>query len=411
MADALSHLLVLAVLLVFSAFFSASETAIFSLSKLEKKRLQGRHPRTWKTIEQLLIHPRRTLITILIGNMAVNTLAIAIATSMAITWFGPKGIGWTIAVFTLVLDLTGEVTPKVFAVRHNEFVAFLFARPLDVIARLLFPIRRLVRLISDWVLSFLVRGRQTDADLVSESELKALARIGEEEGVLKPGERKMIQKLIGLGERIAREIMTPRPDLITFNLDLGRDELVRLLRQYHFSHMPVYQGSLDHLLGVISTREFMLHPQKKLEEFILPPYYVPETKPVDELFEEFERRNTHFAICVDEHGGTAGLVTLEDILEEIFGEFHDEHSREEPAIKEIGHNRYLVQGKMGLHQLNDALGVSLESGESETLSGWLLQHLGRIPNSNELVRWRGVDFLIKEVHRQRILKVEIHKKR
>jgi len=290
-------------------------------------------------------------------------------------------------------------------------LAFLFAIPLDLFARFLFPARRVVRWISDWFLVFLVRGKRGHADLVSESELKALVRIGEEEGVLRPEERRMIQRLIGLGDRIVREIMTPRPDLIAFDLASGRDELVRLIRQYHFSYIPVYQGSLDHLVGGISTRQFMLEPGKKLEEIVLTPYYVPETKAVDELFEEFQRRHIQFAVCVDEHGGTAGLVTLEDILEEVFGEFYDEYSKEGELIKKVGEGRFLVHGKVGLHQLNEAIGTSLTSETSETLSGWLLQILGRIPNSNELVRWRGLDFHIKEVFRQRILTVEVRKKK
>ncbi len=410
-ANFVSHSLALAVLLVLSAFFSGAETAIFSLSNLAKKRLKTRHPRTWKTIETLLEKPRRTLITILIGNMTVSTLAIAIATALAVQWVGPNGVGWTIGVFTFVLMITSEITPKTFAVRHNELMAFLMAVPLDIFARFFYPLRRLVRLVSDFVLSILVREKRSDADLVSAAELKALARIGEEEGALKPEERRMIQKLIGLGDRMAREIMTPRPDLIAFNIHQGADELMRLLRQHHFSHMPVYRDSIDQLLGVISTQEFMLNSSEKLERFILPPYYIPETKPADELFEEFQKRGAHVAICVDEHGATAGLVTLEDILEEVFGEFYDEYAKEEPLVKPLGSGIFLVHGKIGLHQLNEITGLSLRSETSETLNGWLLEQLGHIPNTNESFRWQGIEFHIKEVYHQRILKVEIRKKK
>lgn len=401
----------LAVLLALSAFFSGSETAIFSLPNLAKKRLKVRHPRTWKTIQDLLEKPRRTLITILIGNMIVNTFAIALATSMAVQWFGPKGVGWTIPIFTFVLLLTGEITPKTFAVRHNELLAFLLAVPLDLFARFFYPLRRLVRWVSDFVLSVLVREKKIEADLVSAVELKALARIGEEEGALKPEERRMIQKLIGLGDRIVREIMTPRPDLIAFDINQSVDELIRLLRQHHFSHMPVYRESIDQLLGVISTQEFMLNSSEKLDRFIQTLYYIPETKPVDELFEEFQKRGTRFAICVDEHGATAGLVTLEDILEEVFGEFYDEYAKEEPLVKPLANGVFLVHGKIGLHQLNETIGISLKSETSETLNGWLLEQLGRIPNVNESFRWEGMDFNIREVHHQRILKVEIRKKK
>lgn len=402
--------LFLFVLLIFSAFFSGAEASIFSLSKLEKKRLSAKHPRTSKTITYLLDHPRRTLITILIGNMTVNTVASAFVTSLALHWIGPQGVGWTIAIFTLVLVVTGELTPKVFAIRYNERFSFLSAVPLHFIAKLMYPFRRIVRGATDGILSLLLRGHQTNADLVSESELKALARIGEEEGILKPEEGEMIQNLINLGDRMIREIMTPRTDMTAFDIEEGRDKLVAMAKQFHFSHFPVFEKSLDNLLGVISTQDFMLDNENRLRELIQPPYYVPETKLIDELLQEFHKKGTRVAICVDEYGGTAGLVTLEDILEEIFGEFYDEYAKAEPLIKTLNEGVYLVQGKTGLHELEELLAIKLTSETSETLSGWLLEQLGTIPKPGEILKWEGVEFHIREVHKQRsIAKVEIRK--
>ena len=411
MPSFISHSALLVILLVLSAFFSSSETAIFSLSKLEKRRLAKNHPGVWKTISALLESPRRTLITILIGNMFVNTMAIAIVTMMAVHSFGPRGVGWTIGIFTFVLLITGELTPKVFAVRFNERVAFLLAIPLDVTARVIFPVRRIFRWVSDWILSFLVRERESAVDLMSESELKALVRIGEEEGAFKSEEREMIQNLINLGDRIVREIMTPRTDMVAFDVEDGSEKLVALIRQSHFSYIPVFEKSLDHLLGVISTQEFMLSDRSQIRAFILPPYYVPETKPIDELLQEFQKAGHRVAFCVDEYGGTAGLVTLEDVLEEIFGEFYDEYAKAEPLVKTLGDDTFLVNGKIGLHELNTFLGISLASETSETLSGWLLEQFGVIPKLNESFRWQALEFVVKEMSRQRILKIEIRKKK
>ncbi|MBI4357759.1 MAG: HlyC/CorC family transporter [Candidatus Omnitrophica bacterium] len=405
------QLALLVVLLALSAFFSGSEAAIFSLSKLEKRRLSNQHPHAWKTISKLLDRPRRTLVTILIGNMVVNTMAIAIVTSVSIEWLGPSGVGWTIALFTFVLVITSELTPKVFAVRYDEWFALFSAVPLDFIARVLFPARRLIRWVTDAVLSLLVEEKHGSADLISESELKALARIGEEEGALKAEEGEMIQNLINLGNRMAREIMTPRTDLITFNIEEGREKLVAIIKQFHFSYIPVYEKTLDNLLGVISTQEFMLDNQNRLRELVVAPNYVPETKSIDELLQEFQKTGNRVAICVDEYGGTAGLVTLEDILEEIFGEFYDEYAKAEPLVKTIGEDLFLVHGKIGLHELNESLGLTLASETSETLSGWLLEQFGKIPKQHESLRWKGIHFYIKEVLRQRILKVEIRKRK
>lgn len=405
------QLVVLVVLLMFSALFSGSEAAIFSLSKIQKKRLNTKHPHTWKTISSLLERPRRTLITILIGNMVVNTMATVLVTMIAVHGLGPSGVGWTIAFFTLILVITGELTPKIFAVRHNEWVAYVCAVPLNWLAKFLFPFRRLIRFVTDWVLSFLVHEKQGNADLVSESELKALARIGEEEGVLSSDEGEMIQNLINLGDRLVREIMTPRIDIVAFNIEEGRERLVGLIQQYHFSYFPVYEKTMDHLLGVISTQEFMLDTQGRLRELVQTPYFIPETKLIDELLHEFQKTGGRVAICVDEYGGTAGLVTLEDILEEIFGEFYDEYTKAEPLIKQIGDALYSVSGKANLHEINDTLSVTLHSEASETLSGWLLEQWGKIPKQNETFHWEGIDFTIKEVDRQRIVKVEIRKRR
>ncbi len=408
--DYISKLFLLILFLVLSAFFSAAEAAIFSLSKLEKKWLSTRHPKTSKAIKRLLEHPRRTLITILISNLTVNTMASILVTTLSIERFGPNGVGFAIAVFTLILVVTGELTPKVFAIKHNEAFAVLSAIPLDFIASLLFPVRRLVRAASDGILSLLLKGHHTDVDLVSESELKALARIGEEEGALNPEEGEMIQNLINLGDRMVREIMTPRTDMIAFDIEEGREKLVDLIKQYHYSHFPVYEKSPDNLLGVISTQEFMLDNQNRLRELIQPPYYVPETKLIDELLHEFQKKGVHVAICVDEYGGTAGLVTNEDILEEIFGEFYDEYAKAEPLVKTLDDGVYLVPGKIGLHQLEESLGIQLKSETSETLSGWLLEQLGSIPKQHDSFHWEGMDFYIREVHKQRISKVEIRRK-
>ncbi len=403
------ELIILLTLLAMSAFFSGAEAALFSLSKLEKKRLSTRHPKAWKTISFLLEHPRRTLITILIGNLTVNTLASALVTSIAIRWIGDRGVGLAIVVFTLVLVTIGELIPKVFAIRYDEWFAVAFALPLDLCAKIFYPIRRIVRWSADGILSLLVKDHHKDADLVSESELKALARIGEEEGALKAEEGEMIQNLINLGDRIVREIMTPRTDMTAFDIEEGREKLVALIKQFHFSHFPVFEKSLDNLLGVISTQEFMLDNQNRLRELIQPPYYVPETKPIDELLQEFQKKGTRVAICVDEYGGTAGLVTHEDILEEVFGEFYDEYAKADPLIKTIDEGVYLVHGKISLHQFQDFFGVELKSETSETLSGWLLEQFGSIPKQHDSFLWEGIEFHVREVYKQRISKIEIRR--
>lgn len=406
-----AHLALIAVLLLLSAFFSGSEAAIFSLSNIEKRRLEMQHPVIWKTVFRLLDQPRRTLITLLIGNMVVNTLMVTVVTLITLKLFGAGGVAWTIALLTVVLLLVGELTPKVFAVRNNVRVASVCAIPVDFFARLLFPVRRIVRWVSDYILSFLVRGKYGEADLVSEEELKTLARIGEEEGALRGDEGIMIQRLINLGSRIVQEIMTPRTDIVGFNIHEGRERLVELIRKNHFTYYPVYEGSLDQIIGFVFRQDVILESDKKLEELIIPPLYVPETKPVDELLFEFQQQKHRCAICIDEYGGTAGLVTLEDVIEEVFGEFYDEYAREELAIHPIDENRFLVSGKTGLHELKEKLDIEIFSEKSETVSGWIFEQLGRVPALGESFCWKNLEIHVKEVRGPRIQKVEIRRKK
>lgn len=406
--DLISHSAVLIALFLLSAFFSSAETALFSLSQIERRRLAQQHPRVGKVVEKLLSEPRRTLITILISNNLVNVAAASVVTLLAISQFGEEGVGVTIALFSLTLIVFGEIIPKVFAARNDMLFSLVCAIPLDIIARIFLPLRIVFRTISNYVLSFLIKDK-TQTDLISEDELKALVRISEEEGALRKEEEKMIRHLIDLGKRHVKQIMVPRPDLVAFNIEDGREALVELIKKYHHTYIPVYEGNLDHVIGVIAVQEFMLDTKGRLQEMIRQPVFIPETKPIDEALEEFRSAQKEFAICVDEYGGTAGLVTVEDILEEIFGEFYDEYAKTEPPVKKLesGHS---VQAIISLHDLNEKLGLRLKSEDSETLGGWILERLGRIPRAHESFTFEGFEFEITEVTKQRILRVMIRKK-
>lgn len=406
--DLISHSAVLIALFALSAFFSSTETALFSLSQIERRRLSQQHPRIGKVVERLLSEPRRTLITILISNNLVNVAAASVVTLLAISQLGEEGVGVTIALFSLVLIVFGEITPKVFAARNDIFFSLICAVPLDIIARIFLPLRVVFRTISNYVLSFIIKDK-AKTDLISEDELKALVRISEEEGALRKEEERMIRHLIDLGKRPVKQIMVPRPDLVAFDIQDGREKLVELIKKYHHTYIPVYEGSLDHMVGVIAVQEFMLDTKGRLKEIVHQPIFIPETKPIDEVLEEFRSTKKEFAICVDEYGGTAGLVTIEDILEEIFGEFYDEYAKTEPSVKQMDSGN-LVQAVISLHDLNEKLGLHLKSELSETLGGWILEKLGRIPKPHETFTFEDVEFEIAEVAKQRILRVLIRKK-
>jgi CBS domain containing-hemolysin-like protein len=396
-------------LVVSAAFFAAAETALFSLSTIERKRIQSRHLFLSRYVDFLLDHPRRTLIAILIGNNLVHILASAIASVLAIRILGDQGVAFVIAAFTMFLVFFGEILPKTFAVRSNEWTGVLTALPLHYFAKAVMPLRQMVRAVTDSALALLVREARGETDKMSDKQFRALIQIGQEEGVLEDAEARRLARLFQFEERSIREIMTPRTELIAFDIQEPREAFQRLLETYHYSYMPVYRETLDHILGVISTQEIMLHPEKSVEELLKPPYYVPETKRIDDLLFEMKQSGMRFALCVDEYGGTAGLVTLEDILEEIFGEIYDEYAKEETVLVKVGRDEFLVDGKISLAQFNEALRVHLASEVSETLAGYVMEKLGRIPKLKETIRTETLILEVRAIERQRIAKVFVKK--
>ncbi len=394
---------ILAVLFLLSAFFSASETALFSLSKIEKRRIEETHPHLAHWVKSHLEHPRRTLITILIGNLLVNTLATALVTLMALDHLGARYLSPALIVFTLVLIFFAEITPKTFAVKQNETVALLSAFPLRIFSLVFYPLRMTVRFVTDFILKILVQDHPEHSDQISEDELKTLVKIGEEEGVLDRQERYMLQKLLELGERQVREIMTPRISLAALDMDELREKQIEVMRKFHFTHLPVYQNSVDNLLGVVSVQECMLNQDAPLTGFLKQPLFIPESKRIDDLLSEFRTKNQSFAVCVDEYGGTAGIVTLEDIFEEIFGEFYDEYAKVEHPIRPLGHHEFLVEAKIPLAEFNEYFSATLESEEASTLAGYILEKMGEVPEKGRTLQALECEIRIHDVIRQRLI--------
>lgn len=384
-----------------SAFFSAVETAIFSLTKLDKKRIAQSPSFLSKLVLYHLEHPRQTLATILIGNLVVQTVSASLVTSMAYHAFGPGSLTLVLIVFTALMIFFGEILPKTVAVRKNEALARWTALPLRVCVTLFAPFRWLVRKASDWILARLVPESKEHSEHISEEEIRTLVKIGEEEGVLDSQERYMLQKLLELGERPVKDIMTPRIEVAALNLEDSKDKHEEMIRKHHFSHFPVYQKNVDNLMGVISVQEYMLNRQAAVQNLIREPLYIPEVKRIDNLLAEFRAKNQNFAVCLDEYGGTAGIVTLEDILEEIFGEFYDEYAKVEHPVRSIGHNEFIVEAKMPLSDFNEYFSITLKSEDASTVGGFILEKIGELPEKGRVVKVPDCEFVIHEVIRHK----------
>ena len=396
--------LLLLFLFVMSAFFSCSETALFSLSAMEKKRIGEKYPRLARSVHALLDAPRKTLLTILIGNLFVNTLAAALVTFMAMHYLHPEGVGLVMVGFTLSLIFFSEIIPKVIAVRHDEKMAVVTALPLRFFVGVLAPVRFFFKLITDWIMSLLVPERKNiSSDSITEEELKTLVKIGEEDGVLDPQERHMIHKLFELGERPVKDIMIPRIDVVALDINDSEATHIEVMRNCHFAFLPVYQDSMNHILGVVSIQDYMLAgPGRDMKSLLRQPLFIPETKRIDEVLEVFKTQGVSFAVCVDEYGGTDGIVTQEDALEEIFGEYYDEYETPQNPIRRFSNNEYLVEAKISLTDFNDFFNSELRSENTSTLGGYVLEFLGEVPPKGRTFEVAGFEMRIHDVIRNRI---------
>ena len=394
------------ILLLLSAFFSGSETALFSLSGFQKKKIQSNYPSTHNTITKLLSSPSRTLAVILIGNTLVNIAATSVATIFAISVFGEKGVAVSIVCMTIILLVFGEVTPKTYAMSNPEGFARFCSRPLHVFGKIIWPIRRILRIIADIFIIIFTR-RKNPNPYITENELKALMTISRKEGIIDDDEEEMIHSIFELGERSVDEIMRPRVDIIACEKNAALAQLIEIMKSSKHTKIPVYEGTIDKIIGVIYTKEFMLNQKGNVSDFIRKPLYVPETEKIDDIIVKFQSQKTYIAVVLDEFGGTAGIVTLEDALEEIVGEIKDEYDKEPTMIKREDDGSYTISGKATIREVNDELDITLPMDQVTTVNGLLLFLFEKVPKQGEHVRIKGVDFKVLEVKNNMVLKARV----
>jgi len=415
------YVLLFLLLLSFSAFFSGSETAFFSLSSATIDKFRNSDKTSEKRAAVLMERPRQLLITIVLGNTIVNVTIASIAavlTTRICDAFGFNekiGIIIDVVVVTLTILILSEVVPKVIAVRNSQTFSRLSSGLLQSIYYLLYPITYLLSRFTGFLQSKM--GLSQEKMFMSAGELKTLVDVGEEHGTLQKDEQAMIHSIFEFGETTVREIMIPRTDMITVNVNADLNKLMDLVKSKLHSRIPVHKERIDNIIGLLYLKDLLPYLSKRqgevveLEKLVRPAYFVPEQKKIDELLREFQKERMHMAIVVDEYGGVSGLATMEDVIEEIVGEIQDEYDRESPLFQEIGENTYLVDGRMSIEEINEELDLNLPIEEGiETISGFILRILGSLPKEKESVEFNGYQFVVERVVRNRILKVRIEKK-
>ena len=408
--DVTTSLLFLGILLLLSGFFSGSETALFALSKLQRKRLERQGRDGSHRVLELLSAPKRLLITILIGNMSVNTLSSATATALCLALFGDAGIGIAVPAMTILLLIFGELTPKVFAVRNCEAFSLRVSSPLSAFGKLVSLPVAIVEPLTDVVIEFLAPAHLKAEPAVTKDELEVLVQMGEEAGEVRQREKELVDYIFEFQETVVREVMTPRVEMDGIKGDWPAEKIRAAIRSSRSARMPVYQKEIDDIDGILYTKRYLLSGQDEIKDYIEKPYFIPESKKIQALLQDFREKALSIAIVLDEYGGVVGLVTLEDLLEEIFGEVYDEDEQYEEEIRLFEDGSYKVRGQTSIDDVSETLGIQLvddEEEEYDTIAGFCLAHLGRIAWRGDEFQAHGHRFRITKTVKRRIVEVAI----
>ena len=403
----LHELILIGLLLFLSALFSGSETALVSLDSIKIKRLQ-RQNKDIKYLQRLLSNPSRFLTTILIGNTLVNIMLSTVLTSILVRTLGDRGLAVSIGIATFLLLIFGEVTPKTFAIKQAESFSYNVARPLEIFARIIYPLRLIFSRLATMFIKTV--GIRLDKEpTLTQEELKSVIELSHKHGAVKENEKEMIQSVLELTQTDVQTIMTPRPDIKALSLEKNQKQALEFLKNIKHSKIPIYRDSIDNITGVLYAKDLFFSPERDFRSLIRPAVFVPETKKIDELLKDFQSQNSKIAIVVDEYGNTYGLVTLEDILEEVVGEIYDEFETKEKFIEKLDDNTFRISGKTPIDFVNEELNINIPEGDYDTIAGYMLFLFEKIPQERESVRKGSLYFSIEKLAGRRIKSIILKK--
>jgi putative hemolysin len=399
------------ILIFLSAFFSGSETALFSLSRSMIEELE-RGGRRERMVAGLLRSPRMLLVTILFGNLLVNIASTSVVTALSIGVFGPKGIGIAVLVMTFIILIFGEISPKSIALKNATTLAVSSAPLLRFFMMLFTPIRMVLGRIADFAVekSRVVFGERTEE--YGAHELATAVELGHREGLFDNFEKEVLTNLFLFTETMVHEILVPRVEVFSLNIETTLAEALGLVRSRGFSRVPLYEGKDDNIVGILLAKDLLRYRREErlsLRNIMRSPIFVPETKHIRHLFGDLISAHQHMVIALDEHGSFAGILTLEDILEEIVGEIRN---RREPRVEGyvlLDRDRIIVDGTMELEDLNEVFNTELDSPETETIAGFLIEEIGKIPRDGESYTVAGLRFLIISAEPTRVKKIKVER--
>ena len=427
----LRELVLLAVLILVNAFFAASEIAIISVRKSRLRQLAEEGNRDARLLEQLSEDSSRLLATVQVGVTLVGFFSAAIAAvNLAVPLYGliallslpisaDAGHSLAVTVITVVLAFVmivcGELVPKTLALQHAEAVSLVVARPISLLSRFFAPAVSFLKLVTDLFVRLLGGDSKSSLPFVTPEEIKTMVDAGQEGGVIETTEKEMIYSIFAMGKTTVREVMVPRIDVFALSVETPLPEVIGAAIRTSHTRIPVFEGTRDNIVGIVHTKDLLRCgvescPVGGLRDLLRPAYFVPESKKIDDLLREMQAHRVHMAIVVDEYGGTAGLVTIEDLLEEIVGEIQDEYDKEESLMQPVSEGEAIFEGITPLDDVNETMGLNLEAEDVDSIGGYVYSQLGRIPANGDVVDTDGATITVLATTGRRIKKVKVTRK-
>lgn len=411
-SDSIPQLIFLVILIALSAFFSSAETALTTVSKIRLKTLADEGNKNARIVMKIKENPDKMLSAILIGNNIVNISASSLATIFVQNVWGSWAISIGTGVLTIVVLIFGEITPKTAATVHADSLSLFYAKPVWLLITILTPVIFIINLLASGFMRILGLKSNAKENTFTEEELRTIMNVSHEEGVIEKEEREMINNVFDFGDAEAKDVMIPRIDMCMVDVDASYEELIKIFKENKYTRLPVYQESSDNVIGIINIKDLIFYRSGddfNIRDYLRDVYYTYEYKKLSELMVEMRKDSVNITIVLDEYGAAVGLITIEDLLEEIVGEIRDEYDYdEEDSFKEVAPDEYVVDGQIKLDDVNDSLNLTLTSDDYDSLGGYIIGSLDRLPAEGDKVETDKVTLVVDSMDKNRIDKVHIY---
>ena len=383
------QILALLILVVLSSFFSSAETALTTVNRIRLQALSEEGNKRADIVLKTIENSSKMLSAILIGNNLVNNFSAALATALAIKMFGSGSVGIVTGALTILILIFGEITPKTYATANAEKLSLAYASVILALMKVLTPVIFIINRICRFLLKFLHVDADASLNTMTEMELRTIVDVSHKDGVIEEEERQMIYNVVDFGDSQAKDVMVPRADVVSVSETASYAEIKDIFRAEKYTRLPVYRDDRDNITGIVNIKDFFFSDDTesfKVSDIMYKPYFTYEFKKTSELLVEMQENSVSSAIVLDEYGAAVGMISLEDLLEEIVGEIRDEYDEDEKdLIQKVSENEYLIEGSVKLDDINDALGLSLHSEDYDSIGGFIIERLDHLPEENESV--------------------------